>query len=130
MTYRRRPVAAALVEMIQAATAGTVYVHPRPPEIVNPMAVVVGRDQAGAQYAGAAFGTDEIPLHLQMVGGVEQDDDIDDLRDTVRQAIVADTTLKGTVQTAWPSGSNGWRNFTGAGGIQLLYVELVVTIHM
>jgi hypothetical protein len=130
VTWRRRPVAAALTQMIQASTAGTVYVHHRMPEIVNPMCVVVGRVAAGAQYATAAFGIDTVDLHLIVIGGAEQDDDIDDLRDTVRTVILGDSTLKGTVSTAWPTGENGWRNFTGAGGIQLLYVELVVAIQM
>jgi hypothetical protein len=130
MTWARRPVAAALTSMIGSATAGTVFVHPHFPETVNPPAVVVGRVLPGARYAEAGFGIDTVELGVYVVGGFDSDDDIDDLRNTVRQAIGADSTLKGTVQVAYPSGENGWRNFTGAGGVQLLNVELVVTIQM
>jgi len=128
--WLRRPVAAALGDMIQAATAGSCYVHRHTPELVNPMAVVIGNTTREGPYAAAAFATDDVDLQLLVVGGVEQNDDIDDLRDTVRQTVLADSTLKGTVQTAWPTEARGWRQVTGAGGIQLLYVELIVTIQM
>jgi hypothetical protein len=127
--WQRRPVAQALTDMIDAATAGTVYVHSRPPETVNPLAVVIG-DTTREPYATTAFGTDDVDLAVLIVGGIEQNDDVDDLRHTVRQTILGDSTLKGSVQTAWPVEARGWRNMTGAGGIQLLYVELIVTIQM
>jgi hypothetical protein len=129
MGWQRQPVAAALVDMITAATAGTVYVHRRPPETLNPMAVVIGRTYRET-YSGASFGVDEVELPVLVVGGLEQDDDIDGLKDTVRATVQGDTTLKGTVQTVWPVEARGWRNVTGAGGIQLVYVELSLTIHM
>jgi hypothetical protein len=129
MSWSRPPVAAALADMIDAATAGTVYVHRRPPETLNPMAVVIGRTTR-EMYATASFGVDEVDLPVLVVGGIETEDLIDTTKDIVRQAVIGDPTLKGTVQTAWPAEARGWRNMTGGGGIQLLYVELVVTIQM
>ena len=129
MSWARGPVAQALADMLEAATAGTVYVHTRPPETLNPMTVVVGRTVTEV-YSASGFTVDQVELPVLVVGGIEQEDDIDALKDIVRQAVQGDTTLKGTVQVAWCTEARGWRNVTGAGGIQLLYVELIVTIQM
>jgi hypothetical protein len=129
MSWARPPVAAALVDMIGAATAGTVFVHDRPPMTLNPMAVVIMRPNT-VTYATAAFGIDEVELPVAVVGGLDTEDAIDQLKSTVRQTVEGDTTLKGTVLTAWPAEERNWREITGAGGIQLLYVELILQIHM
>jgi hypothetical protein len=43
---------------------------------------------------------------------------------------MADPKLQGTVLNAWPVEERNWRNVIGAGGIQLLYVELVIQVTM
>jgi len=129
VSWSRTPVAQALVAMVSAATANGVYVHETPPEIVNPLCVVVLRPVA-VTYSGAAFAVDDVELPVAIVGGLVADDAIDDLKTTVRQTVEGDPTLKGVVAQAWPTGERNWRNITGAGGIQLLYVELVLQIQM
>jgi hypothetical protein len=129
MSWSRAPVATALAGMVRSATAGSVYVHETPPEVLNPPAVVIMRPVTVA-YSTAYLGIDDVQLPLAIVGGIEQDDAIDALKSTVRQAVEADSSLAGVVQKAWPIEERNWRNVTGAGGIQLLYVELVLQITM
>jgi hypothetical protein len=134
MTWSRPSVAAALVDMITAATAGitadgenSVYVHPSPPDTLNPFAVVVMRPNV-VTYSVAAFGIDQVELPVAIVGGIDSENAVDDLKNVVRHTIGADQTLKGTVVAAWCTEERNWRNVTGAGGIQLLYVELILNI--
>jgi hypothetical protein len=129
MSWQRAPVAKALASMVTTATEGSVYVHETPPETLNPMAVVIMRP-VSVSYATAALGVDDVQLPLAIVGGIEQDDPIDTLKLTVRHAVEADPTLQATVLHAWPIEERNWRNITGAGGVQLLYVELVVQLQM
>ena len=114
--------------MIQAA-APDVYVHELPPETLNPMAVVIMRPVT-VTYATGALSIDEVELPIAIVGGVEADDDIDALKTTVRELVEMDQSLQGSVKSAWPVSERNWRNVTGAGGVQLLYVELVLQVLM
>jgi hypothetical protein len=127
MSWDRATAVDGLVAVLEAAVGG-VKVHDRPPEIVNPPAVVVHR--ATVTYAVAALGIDEASLPVVVVGGIETEEAIDALKEMCRQAVLADPTLGGTVQAAWPAEERNWRNYTGAGGIQILQVELVLTIQM
>jgi hypothetical protein len=132
VSWNRLAVARALVPMFTTATAGgpaAVYVHERPPEILNPYAVVISRP-VQVIYATGAFGVDEAELPVAIVGGVEADDTIDTVKAQCRGAVDADPTLAGAVKAAWASSERNWRNVTGAGGIQLLLVELILTIQM
>jgi hypothetical protein len=115
--------------MVRLATEGAVFVHETPPETLNPPAVVVMRPVT-VSYGTAFLGIDEVQLPLAIVGALDQDDQIDALKSTVRQCVEADSRLTGVVQNAWPVEERNWRNITGAGGIQLLYVELVLQITM
>ena len=116
-----------------AATLGpvlpTVTIHQKPPEIVNPFCVVVSRP-APVSYATAGLGVDEATLPLIIVGGVETEDTVEQIKNTAKTAIDANFTLGGKVQAAWVTEERNWRNLTGAGGIQLLLVELVVMVQM
>jgi hypothetical protein len=119
----------ALLALLGAATAGDgVTVHERPPETLNPPAVVIHRPTV--TYGVAGFGVDEASLPLVIVGGIESEAALDALKETCRQAILADPSLGGSVQSGYPSEERNWRNYTGAGGIQILQVELVLTIQM
>jgi hypothetical protein len=127
VSWDRAAVAAALVDMLGPATGVTV--HPIPPEIVNPMCVVVSRPQT-VSYSTVAPGVDDATLSLIIVGGVETEDRVESLKTACRAAVLADPTLAGVVQAAWPAEERNWRNYTGAGGIQLLQVELILTVQM
>jgi hypothetical protein len=127
MSWTRAPVADALVSMFGAAT--TAFVHDRPPEIINPPAVIVSRT-VQEMYNTIAFGVDDVELPIVIAGGVESDNAIDALKATCRAAVDADPTLQGSVKLATAGMARNWRNMTGAGGIQLLLVELILTIQM
>jgi|SRR5215472_2544764 len=127
MTWNRTAVADALVAVLQPATGGVV--HDLPPETLNPNCVVVGRPTT-VSYGSFGFGIDDVELPLIIVGGVESEETIDALKATCRAAIFNNQTLNGTVQRAVATGERNWRNYTGAGGIQLLLVELVLQITM
>jgi hypothetical protein len=127
VSWDRAAVANALVAVLGPATGATV--HPRPPETLNPMCLVVGRPQP-VTYSVAALSVDEAVLPLIVVGGVETEDQIEAIKNAAKAAVTADPTLGGAVQAAWPTEERNWRNITGAGGIQLLTVELILTVNM
>ena len=127
MSWDRQTVAAALVSMLGPATG--VKVHPLPPELINPPCVVVSRPQP-VVYGTAGLGVDEASLPVLIVGGVETEDTIEATKTICRQTILADPTLGHVVQSCVPAEERNWRNLTGAGGIQLLLVELILTVQM
>ena len=127
MSWNRAAVADALVTTLGPAAG--VKVHPLPPEVLNPMCVVVGRSQP-VSYDTFALGVDEATLPVMIVGGVETEEQIDTIKNACRQAVMADPSLGGTVIDATPAEERNWRNLTGAGGIQLLLVELILTVRM
>jgi hypothetical protein len=129
VTWSRAPVAQALANLFTGAVGGTAYVHERPPEIVNFPSVVV-MWPALRTIASVAFGVDEVELPVAVVHGMEQADALDQLKQTIEQAVFGAPNLNGTVKAIWPSREQNWRNVTGAGGVQLLYCELVLTIQM
>jgi hypothetical protein len=107
-----------------------VKVHSAPPETVNPLCVVVGRPTS-VTYNTAAFGIDEATLPLLIVGGIETEDRVEALKDLCRQTIYdGPRDLGGVVSACYPSEERNWRNYTGGGGVQLLIVELILTIYM
>jgi hypothetical protein len=118
----------ALVAVLGAALP-TVTIHPRPPEVINPFCVVISRP-APVLYGTGALGIDEATLPLVVAGGAETEDRVEEIKNTCRTTVDANATLGGVVQIAWCSEERNWRNLTGAGGIQLLLVELVLTVRM
>jgi hypothetical protein len=128
VTWDRAPVAAALVEVLTAATAGLVTIHPKPPNTVNAPAVVVSRVESVA-YSAAALGIDAVVLPVVIAGGADQDDAVDQLKATVRAAIAADWMLGGIVQSCVATEERNWRLVNSA-GIDLLAVDLILTIQM
>jgi hypothetical protein len=127
VTWSRTVAAAALADVLAAATTATV--HDSPPEVINPPCVIVGRpDQVS--YANVGMGIDEATVPVIFAGGVETEDALDDLKTTCRKAVDADPTLGGQALSAVATGERNWRNLTGAGGIQLILCEMVVTVRM
>jgi hypothetical protein len=130
MPWNRAPVTDALAAMLDAATPTNVQIHDAPVETVNPMCVVIGRPTQVTYASMAIGGIDDTELPISIVGGIETEDEMDGIIQNCRQAILADPTLKGTVANGYPTGERNWRNYTGAGGIQLLTVDLVIQIQM
>lgn len=128
MSWQRAPVASALVAIITPVVGG-IKVFPSPPELINGPAVVVSRPTT-VVYNTVGMGIDEAELPVVIASGVEQEANVDALKIQVRHAIEADRTLQGSVADAHPTGERNWRNLTGAGGTQLLLVELVLQIRM
>jgi hypothetical protein len=127
MIWDRHAVSAALVARLGPATG--VKIHPIPPELLNPPCVVVSRPQP-VMYDTFAFGVDDATLPVLIVGGIETEDAIEQTKTACRTAIMNDSTLGGTVKACTPAEERNWRNLTGAGGIQLLVVELILQIQM
>lgn len=127
MSWDRKVVADALVNLLGPATG--VKVHDKPPETLNGPCLVVGRPQP-VSYSAVALAIDEATVPLMVVSGIEAEDQVDALKNQARDAIAADPTLGGVVQLCYSSEERNWRNLTGAGGIQLLLVELILMIQM
>ena len=128
MSWNRTPGAQALVALFQQA-ALTAYVHERPPETLNFPSVVVMRP-VQVLYGAAGLGVDEVELPVAVVHGVESEDALETVKNQVRTAVNGDQGLGGVVKACWCNREQGWRNVTGAGGVQLLYVELILTVWM
>jgi len=126
VTWTRAPVAAALAAQIAAATDGTVAVFPKPPQTINPPAIVVGRPRL-VRYATVAFSIDDVELSVLCAGPIDGDDTVDALADTVRRACLTDRTLGGTVSVAYPYEQGQWRA-SNVAGIDLLVCEVIVAI--
>jgi hypothetical protein len=121
-------VAQALAALLSAGQPG-VKVHERPPEIVNPPCMVIGRPQP-VTYSDNGFGVDTAELPVTIVGGIETEDAIEAIKNAARRSLASDATLGGAVASAVATQERNWINRTGAGGIQLLTVELVVQVMM
>jgi hypothetical protein len=123
--WNRATVAAAFAATLEPAVG--VKVHQWMPEILNPYCLVVNRP-VSVNYGAVAFGADEGEVPVVVVGGVETEPAIDALKMTARDAVEADPTLGGAVTKAWPILERNWLNRVGAGGLQLLTVDLVFTV--
>jgi hypothetical protein len=127
MSWRRSPVAAALVQVL--STAGldaTVFANP--PTTLNPPCVVVGRE-TNVNLATAGYSVDEATLPVAVVGPMDGDDVVDYLRDQVRKTIDANPTLGGAVPSCHVTNYRNSRNVTVA-GVEILAVDLILTIRV
>jgi hypothetical protein len=128
VSWDRTKCADALVPILQSANP-TVKVLDHPPETVTPPFIEVHRPTL-VTYSDAGFGVDTAELPVLIGSGVETEDIIEAMKTACRSAILADQTLGGVVAQCHPSEERNWRNQTGAGGIQLLTVELILTVQM
>ena len=117
-----------MVPVLQTANP-TVRVFDHATETVNPPFITIHRPTV-VTYANAGFGVDTAELPVLIGSGVETEDIIEAMKTACRSAILADQTLGGVVAQCHPSEERNWRNQTGAGGIQLLTVELILTVQM
>jgi hypothetical protein len=118
----------ALVPLFAAANP-TVKVLDHPTETINPPAIVIHRPTM-VTYANAGFGVDTAELPVLIGSGLESEDQIETIKTACRSALCADVTLGGVVAEVHAASERNWRNQTGAGGIQLLTVELVLSVTM
>jgi len=124
--WDREAFAEALVAFLEAAALG-VKVHPYPPELLNPPCLVIARVTAGS-YSLNRFGVDTIELAIGIVHGLEAEWQAERLKNATRTAVMADHTIGGAVASCLVTGERNWRNYTGAGGIQLFTGELVLAV--
>jgi hypothetical protein len=128
MSWDRAKVATALRALFAGANPA-VHVHDHPPEIVNPPFVEVHRPVT-VTYSDAGFGLDTAELPVLIGSGLESEDQIETIKNACRSALMGNPSLGGIVAEAHATGERNWRNQTGAGGIQLLTVELIVEVRM
>lgn len=129
MSWSRADCAAALAAAIQAEIGTSVFVFPKPPQTINPPAVIIGRPNQ-VRFTTFAFGIDEADLPVYCVGPADGDDVVDSLITSVRAVVSGpDLTLGGVVQCIGDASEQGWRNFNIA-GIDVLQAELQLTIQM
>ena len=117
-----------MVPVLQAANP-TVRVFDHATETVNPPFITIHRPTV-VTYANAGFGVDTAELPVLIGSGVETEDLIETMKTACRSALIANQNLGGVVAEIHASGERNWRNQTGAGGIQLLTVELVLEVRM
>ena len=127
MTWSRTTAVPALVAALQSTMGETVFVFGKPPQTLNPPAVVVGRP-VEVLYSTSALSIDEVTLPVLCVGPGDGEDIIDGLIAQVR-ASLTDPRLGGAVQSCVASAERNWRNLVLA-GVDILQAEVTLTIRM
>jgi hypothetical protein len=128
VSWDRPAAAAALVDVLTAATDEVVTVHDKPPSTLNAPALVVSYPTTVTKHV-PTFAIDQATVAVLGVAGVEDGDGLDELLDDATTAIEADPTLGGAVQYAKPVEWRNWRIMTSAGA-SLLVAELALEIRM
>jgi hypothetical protein len=127
VTWNRQAAATAVAAALQATLGETVFVFPKPPQTVNPPAVIVGRPTE-VRYSTVAFSIDEATIPVTCLGPLDGEDVVDGLIAMVR-ASFADRSLGGVVQACWAADERGWRNVNVA-GVDVLVADVTLTIQM
>jgi len=128
VSWDRPSAAAALVDVLETATASLVTVHDRPPSTLNAPALVVSYPTTVTKHT-PAFAIDQAELAVMGAVGVEDGDSLDGLLETATAAVEANPTLGGAVQHCKPTAWRNWRIFTSAGA-SLLVAEVALEIRM
>jgi hypothetical protein len=127
MAWSRQTAVPALVAALQTTLGETAFVFEKPPQTLNPPAVVVGRPTE-VLYSAWALSVDEVTLPVLCVGPGDGEDIVDGLITAVRAAL-ADPMLGGAVQSCVASAERNWRNVVLA-GVDILQAEVTLTIRM
>ena len=127
MSWSRAAAAEAVAHAIGVACGETVTVFAKPPQTLNPPAIVVGRP-VEVRYSDFALAVDDAELPVVCVGAADGDDTVDQLVALVRSSF-PDPTLGGAVASCTTSLERNWRNVNIA-GIDLLQAEVVLAIRM
>jgi hypothetical protein len=128
VSWDRPAAAAALVDVLEAATADLVTVHDKPPSTLNAPTLVVSYPTTVVKHT-PTFAIDQASVAVLGAVGVEDGDGLDDLLEAATVAIEADPSLGGAVQYAKPVEWRNWRIMTSAGA-SLLVAELALEIRM
>lgn len=128
MSWSRTPVAAALGEVLTAATEGAVTVFERPPATFNVPAFIVA-DPTRVEYRTPAFGIDLARISVICAAGADGVDLVDNLIATAVAALQADQGLGGAVQSCQVIEQSNWRMIT-VGGAEYRAADVVLEIRM
>jgi hypothetical protein len=128
VSWDRSAVATALVTALQTQVGETVFVFPKPPQTINPPAMIVGRPTE-VRYSEIAFAIDLAQLPITCVGPADGEEMVDGLIGSVRDALPSGSNLGGLVQVVYADSERGWRNLNIA-GVDLLLADVNLTIHM
>ena len=128
MSWDRAVAAAALADVLRAATADAVTVFTHPPATLNAPAYVVAYPVTVTKHT-PAFAIDTAEWVLTGAAGADDPDTLDDLLAVASTAIEGDPTIGGSVQHARPT---TWRNYrvTTIAGADLLMADLVLETRM
>jgi len=126
VSWDREKVSTALVELLGPATG--VKVHQYPLRIVNPPSVTVSDPSVSKNTGG--YGIDVATVPLVVVCGYEDTAGAIAITGAIFSALGPSTNLGGAVFECHPTEERNWRNFTGAGGVQLLLVDVMVEVKM
>ena len=128
MSWDRPSAAAALVDVLEAATESLVTVHDKPPSTLNAPSLVVSYPTTVTKHS-PTFAIDQAELAVMGAVGIEAGDDLDGLLEVATDAIEADPVLGGAVQYCKPVEWRNWRIMTSAGA-SLLVAEIALEIRM
>jgi len=128
VTWSRTDATTAVVNALMVVAGETVFVFPKPPQTINPPALVVGRP-IEVRYGTFSLGADEADLPVACIGPADGEETVDSLIGMVRQAVAADRSLGGVVQDCTDTLERNWHNLNVA-GVDILQAEILLTIRM
>lgn len=128
MSWSRSVAAPAIAQALQVVVGESVFVFEKPPQTVNPPALIVGRPTE-VRFAQPAFGVDAVVLPITCVGPADGEDYVDYLITSVRQAFPSPTNLNGAVGVVYADSEQNWRNVNLA-GVDLLLADVLLAIQM
>jgi hypothetical protein len=128
MSWSRTTAVTALVQILQTAAGETVTVLSKPPQTLNPPAIVVHRPTE-VRYSAFSLSIDEATLPVICVGAADGEEQVDSLITLVRTAVGANKMLGGAVSSCTASVERNWRNVL-IGGIDVLEAEVTLLIEM
>jgi hypothetical protein len=128
MSWSRSDVALAVVAQLQTVVGETTFVFAKPPQTINPPALIVGRPLE-VRYSTSGLAVDQALLPITCVGPADGEEMVDDLITAIRQAFPPGSNLGGLVQVIYPDSERGWRNLNLA-GVDLLLADVSLTINM
>jgi len=126
VSWDREKVSRALVDLLGPAAG--VKVHQYPMRVVNPPSITVSDPSVSKNTGG--YGIDVAAVPLVVVCGYEDTTGAIALTEAIFGALGPTGNLGGVVLECHPTEERNWRNFTGAGGIQLLLVDVMVEVKM
>lgn len=128
MTWQRRPVAAAIAEILSAIDP-VVSVFATPPETLNPPAYVCGYPRS-VTYDTPTFGIDTCQFQVAACAAPFDVDTLDSLLTAAKVALREADNLGGVVQYCHPMNQTNWQRVSLGGSTNLLQGDLILEIRM